>query len=65
MAKQDRRETGGAAMETITFHVHSRAADRRRHSRRGGTEPTSPPPHGAVERARAPRSERRDGQGSV
>eukprot|EP00965_Chrysotila_dentata_P172161 5681055-Pleurochrysis_carterae.AAC.1 len=65
MAKQDRRETGGATVETITLHVHPRAADRRSHSRRGSTESTSSPPHRAAERGSAPRGERGDGQGSA
>eukprot|EP00965_Chrysotila_dentata_P043782 1455614-Pleurochrysis_carterae.AAC.1 len=32
MAKQDRRETGGAAVDATAFHVHSYASDYRRHS---------------------------------
>eukprot|EP00965_Chrysotila_dentata_P104583 3453941-Pleurochrysis_carterae.AAC.1 len=63
MAKQDRREIGGAAVETITFRVHSRAAYCRCHSRRGSTESTSSSPHGAAERGSAPRGERGNGQG--
>eukprot|EP00965_Chrysotila_dentata_P044472 1478536-Pleurochrysis_carterae.AAC.1 len=63
MAKQDRRETGGAAVETITFHVHSCAADCRGHSRRESTESTSSSSHGSAERGSAPRGERGNGQG--
>eukprot|EP00965_Chrysotila_dentata_P258172 6213128-Pleurochrysis_carterae.AAC.2 len=65
VAEQGRREAGGAAVETITFHIHPQAADRRRHSRCGGTEPTSSSPHGAAEQRITSCGEQRDGQGSV
>eukprot|EP00965_Chrysotila_dentata_P088826 2933088-Pleurochrysis_carterae.AAC.1 len=65
MAKQDRREIGGAAVETIAFHVHPIASDRRCHSRRGSTKSTSSPSHGAAERGSALRRERGCGQGSA
>eukprot|EP00965_Chrysotila_dentata_P041961 1392006-Pleurochrysis_carterae.AAC.1 len=63
MAKQDRREAGGAAVETINLHVHPRAADCSRHSRCESTKPTFSSSHGAAERRSAPRGERRNGQG--